>query len=548
MHNQMGMIFPQGGKLPVIDVPEGYTVRTFREGDEKSYIDLLNDSDLGKWDHEKLNKNILGNVLSPDGIFFVIYNGKPVATACSLDREQQTGMLSWVAVAQEHRGKKLGSIVCTEAVKYLQQKDYKNILLNTDHWRKAAIKTYLNIGFEPVVNTPDLYYIWQKTYKEFGMNNQSNMLNKKHISGEEIAYRTLMRERISEPCIVASECMKREYFVHMTKQNDIYLNAPDTVIKAFVLSGANLCLRFLMPSPVFERDAYSPFKVGSSADSAVSEQKSFLGDARTVRDYIENLPYIDTLENDYDVDSEAEKYASVLIRLKSMSEGEILFLSGFGQADFKDIVECYGSAACMETIESYPDHMKRYFEYTAESGRLFNKAIARAVEKYKLAPFVYGGQDICSRCGPSVSTDILYEFYFPALKKAVAPLHEAGIRIIWHGEGDIRPITDILSKEIEVEGFRGFQEETGSTLEYMSSIKTIRGDPMLLLGSISVSNTLLYGTVENVKNDVERCFNITAGRGFALASSGLILPETSLDNIIAMYEHGFEYGRRILKE
>lgn len=83
-------------------------------------------------------------------------------------------------------------------------------------------------------------------------------------------------------------------------------------------------------------------------------------------------------------------------------------------------------------------------------------------------------------------------------------------------------------------------------LEHMASLRTKDGKRPILLGSVSVTETLPYGTVNDVKRDVERCFS-TAGRaGFALASSSSILPETPLENISALYEHGIEYGRGFL--
>ena len=39
--------------------------------------------------------------------------------------------------------------------------------------------------------------------------------------------------------------------------------------------------------------------------------------------------------------------------------------------------------------------MRRYYHYTATQGYLQNLAIVEAVRRYGLAPFVYGGQDIC---------------------------------------------------------------------------------------------------------------------------------------------------------
>jgi len=98
-----------------------------------------------------------------------------------------------------------------------------------------------------------------------------------------------------------------------------------------------------------------------------------------------------------------------------------------------------------------------------------------------------------------------------------------------------------------VAGFQGFQEETGCTLEAIAKKRTRDGGKLILWGSISVTTTFPSGTVEDVRREVERCFRVAApGGGFVLASTSSILPETPLDNIIAMFEHGQKFGREFL--
>jgi uroporphyrinogen-III decarboxylase len=69
-----------------------------------------------------------------------------------------------------------------------------------------------------------------------------------------------------------------------------------------------------------------------------------------------------------------------------------------------------------------------------------------------------------------------------------------------------------------------------------------------MIKSLSVTTTLPFGTVDDVKNDVERCFKVAApGGGFGLASTSSILPETPLDNIMTMFQYGQDFGREFLK-
>lgn len=364
------------------------------------------------------------------------------------------------------------------------------------------------------------------------------------MRGEEIAYRTLMRERIAEPCIVTCWCMKRAFYQYMTGEADIYRDAPATTVNAFLRAGANLCPQFIMPSPVTEHIAADPFGIANARPASPPEPR--FDSPEAVRDAIESLPHPDTLARDYDLEAAAERYAGKLRRLRDLAHGEMLFIEGFGQADFMGGYTRWGYVNYLTALGLYPQHLKRYYDYSGELARLQNLAIARAVEKYRLAPFVYGGQDICFNDGPIISPEALDALYFPALERAVQPLHEAGIAIIWHCDGDVRPIAGRLLERIGVQGFQGFQEETGCTLAHMASLRTRDGKQPILWGSISVTTTLPFGTVEDVKRDVERCFRTAGPLGYGLASTSSILPETPLENILALYEHGKRFGREFL--
>ena len=377
------------------------------------------------------------------------------------------------------------------------------------------------------------------------------------LKGEEIAWRTLEKEKIAEPCIIASWCMKRAFFQELTHREDIYTkDAPELVIEAFIRAGANLCPQFIMPSPEEGKEhmAYGPFSAAEALkpipptpQQKVSPPPKVADSPEDVRDIIDDMPHPDTLERDFDLEGSAEGYAKGIMNLRDMARGEILFVSSFGQVDFMGGFNRWGYVNYLSALALYPDYLDRYYAYSAERARLRNIAIARSIEKYKLAPFVYTGQDICYNDGPLCSVETLDKIYFPHFARAVEPLHEAGIGIVWHSDGNILPILDQLINVVGVAGFQGFQEETGCTLERIAARRTRDGEKLILWGSLSVTTTLPFGTVDDVKKDVERCFKVAApGGGFGLASTSSILPETPLENILTIYSHGQNFGREFL--
>ena len=152
-----------------ITLPQGYILRSFQRGEEKQYIMLLNNKDLGEWTIQKV-QSILGNPLSPQGIYFVTQDTFPIATACALDRspnpKKRVGELGWLVVDYPHRGKGLGMIICSAVINHLLNYEYEEIYLLTDYWRYAAIKTYLKLGFEPMLNSDEDRFLWNNLNKK----------------------------------------------------------------------------------------------------------------------------------------------------------------------------------------------------------------------------------------------------------------------------------------------------------------------------------------------------------------------------------------------
>lgn len=154
-----------------IKLPEGYTIRTFREGEDKA--------DEHAWDHiigvtfqnpectfEKLMRP--DPAYRPDRIWFVCCDDEPVATAAGWFQEkygEEYGYLHMVGALPEHAGKGLG-IAVTKAAMYSMKKEGRSFaLLSTDDFRLPAIKSYLRLGWEPKIVDDNQYDRWKKVYE-----------------------------------------------------------------------------------------------------------------------------------------------------------------------------------------------------------------------------------------------------------------------------------------------------------------------------------------------------------------------------------------------
>jgi len=150
---------------PSIRLASGYTLRTYRPGDETGFFKVMERAGWPGWDEEKLRPWI---ARVPPGSWFMIVDdpsGEIVATAMGLhdhtDLHPFGGELGWVAADPAHAGKALGGAVSAAVTARLIAAGYRNIHLYTEHWRLAALKTYLRLGFVPFLYAPEMAGRWR---------------------------------------------------------------------------------------------------------------------------------------------------------------------------------------------------------------------------------------------------------------------------------------------------------------------------------------------------------------------------------------------------
>lgn|GEM_PF-2007899 len=133
--------------------PPGYILRSYTEGDEKAWVNIINNSIGSGWTVERFNTEMKETSwFNPQGLFFVVKENIPVGTACCQIQkvnQQEFAYLHMVGVLPEHRGKGLGKVLCSKVLSYFREKGFAEVFLNTDDWRLPAIKCYLGLGFEP---------------------------------------------------------------------------------------------------------------------------------------------------------------------------------------------------------------------------------------------------------------------------------------------------------------------------------------------------------------------------------------------------------------
>lgn len=164
---QLQMVWPERllDRPPTPSPPPGYTLRTYRPGDEQGFFHVMALAGWPGWDDEALKP---WSARIPPGCWFMAIHeasSEIVATAMGLhdpsDLHPGGGELGWVAGDPTHAGRSLGLSACSAVTAQLLAVGYRNIHLYTEHWRLAAIKTYLKLGYVPFLYLPEMWERWR---------------------------------------------------------------------------------------------------------------------------------------------------------------------------------------------------------------------------------------------------------------------------------------------------------------------------------------------------------------------------------------------------
>ncbi len=157
---QLRFLLPHLNDLPDLMMPDGYSLREYRPGDDAAWAGVLNAAfpeERGKWTAARIAEEFLNQEpFRPERVFFIEHEGRLVATATAWDRGAPGwGYVHWVAVEPGHQGRRLGRLITLATLHQFRRDGYHAAMLDTDEPRLPAIATYLSLGFEPDLRGDD---------------------------------------------------------------------------------------------------------------------------------------------------------------------------------------------------------------------------------------------------------------------------------------------------------------------------------------------------------------------------------------------------------
>ncbi|MCL2664062.1 MAG: GNAT family N-acetyltransferase [Defluviitaleaceae bacterium] len=155
------LIMTRGNNPPrEVILPDGYGMRAFKDGDETEWCLCCMDGELGVGEaSEKMFDEKMRSDPSVDlsRIYFLTKGDEVAGTVTFQNKgEENEAYIHMVAIKKEYRGLGLSSGLINYALGRMREAGVKRVLLTTDSWRLAAIKTYLNCGFVPLINDGDV--------------------------------------------------------------------------------------------------------------------------------------------------------------------------------------------------------------------------------------------------------------------------------------------------------------------------------------------------------------------------------------------------------
>lgn len=261
--------------------------------------------------------------------------------------------------------------------------------------------------------------------------------------------------------------------------------------------------------------------------------------AESLLEYADTIPETEAgvLSAKFDACTEELRIQAVYRAHMVRTRGFPLIPNDWGVSANWTLFAIYGYRAFLEAIALYPDAVEKIFWESAVLARHTNEFHIRMIRELGLPPILFTGHDICSQTGPMCSPRFLRKHYWPHAKYALEPFVDAGIRLIHHCDGNVMPIVDDIINA-GYSGFQGFQYECGVDPYEIARRRGPNGERLLFLGGLSVTRTLPFGTLEDVRREVDYCIDYTdGGHGLFLFTSNVVVVETPMQNLREAYRY-----------
>jgi uroporphyrinogen decarboxylase len=219
--------------------------------------------------------------------------------------------------------------------------------------------------------------------------------------------------------------------------------------------------------------------------------------------------------------------------------GRFAVLGGDWSPFYHDAIDLFGMDRFMLLLYDAPGivdaALDRIVDYYAEVSRRIFEAARGAIDIFFI------GNDFGTQNGPVVGPALFRRFFLPRLKRLVDLGHDFGLRVMLHCCGGFAPLIPALI-EIGLDALQSLQPDARGMEP--GRLKHDFGGRIVLNGCIDTHHLLIKGTPELVRRRTREILDLMKPGGGYIASPShdYLLPETPVENVLALYETVQEYG------
>ena len=150
------------------------------------------------------------------------------------------------------------------------------------------------------------------------------------------------------------------------------------------------------------------------------------------------------------------------------------------------------------------------------------------------------GNDFGAQNGPLIGAKQFERFFLPPLKRLIDLGHDYGLKVLMHCCGGFEPLLPAMI-EVGLDGVQALQPNCRGMDP--AKVKAEFGNQIVLMGAID-TQLLIEGTPAQAREETRRILEIMKPGGGYVASPShdYLLPETPLENVLAVYETIKEFG------
>jgi len=211
--------------------------------------------------------------------------------------------------------------------------------------------------------------------------------------------------------------------------------------------------------------------------------------------------------------------------IKKVDFKKIFIMPGFFTGLFDSTWQGFGIETFSRFLVKDPTFIKKVVH---DRELLFSEVIKSIIDEFQCDLF-FIGDDLAYNSGPFISPRYFNNIFLPSYKRISKIIHKRGVKIVFHSDGDIRPILDGL-----INCFDAIHPWQVSANIDIFQIKEKYGDKICILGNVPIE-LLVHKTKKEISNYVRELIKKCGpGGGYMMSSGNSIVREVPWQNYLTM--------------